>query len=163
MFTDMKDEVNKSSNFKSCVKFVGRCEKLLEIGQFDIEGNDVAGKFRVLGAGAPKKAVEVRKALFEYFIDIRSVLKARLSKGLLVAKIRSLYQEYCEQQRKQGIEPEKLTFSNRWLKDWCREHHISMKKPNKRFSVKAEDFKKHLDCPIHVYQNIRSSSRNCNG
>ena len=40
MFTYMKDEVNKSSDFKSCVKFVGRCEKLLETGQFDIEGND---------------------------------------------------------------------------------------------------------------------------
>ena len=44
IFTEMKDEVNKSSNFKSCVKFIGRCEKLLETGQFDIEGNDVVGK-----------------------------------------------------------------------------------------------------------------------
>ena len=115
MFTDMKDEVNKSSDFKSCVKFVGRWEKLRETGQFDIEGNDVAGKFRVLVAGAPKKAVEVRKALFEYCIDIRSTLKARLPKGLCLAKAKSLYEECCEQQRKQGVEPEKLTFSNRWL------------------------------------------------
>ena len=86
MFTDMKDEVNKSSDFKSCVKFVGRCEKLLEIGKFDIEGYDVAGKFRVLGAGAPKKAVEVRKALFEYFIDIRSALKASYQKDCSLLK-----------------------------------------------------------------------------
>ena len=27
MFTDMKDKVNKSSDFKSCTTFVGRCEK----------------------------------------------------------------------------------------------------------------------------------------
>ena len=44
IFTEMKDEVNKSSNFKSCVKFIGRCEKLVETGQFDIEGNDVVSK-----------------------------------------------------------------------------------------------------------------------
>ena len=104
MFTDMKDEVNKSSDFKSSVKFVGLCEKLLEAGQFYIEENDVAGKFRVLGTGAPKKAVEVRKALSKYFIDIRSALKARLPKGLFLAKAKSLYEEYYEQQQKQGNE-----------------------------------------------------------
>ena len=63
----MKDEVNKSSDFKSCVKFVGSCDKLLETGQFDIEGNDVAGKFRLLGAGAPKKAVRSKKNSFRIF------------------------------------------------------------------------------------------------
>ena len=83
MFTNRKDEVNKSSDFKSCVEFAGRCEKLLETGQFDIEGNDVADKFRVLGAISPKKAVEVRKALFEYFIDIRFALKASNIAGLV--------------------------------------------------------------------------------
>ena len=112
-----ENEVNKSFDFKSCVKFIGRCEKLLETGHFDIERNDVAGKCGVLGAGAPRKAVEVRKALFDYFIDIRSALKARLPKGLSLAKAKSLYKQYWEQQRKQGIETEKLTFSNRWLKD----------------------------------------------
>ena len=51
----------------------------------------------VLGVGAPKKAVEVRKGLFEYFIDISSALKARLPKGLFLAKGNSLYEEYREQ------------------------------------------------------------------
>ena len=109
MFTDTKDEVSKTSDFKSCVKIFGCCENLLEAGQFDVGGNDVAGKFRVLEAGAPKKFVEVRKALFKYLIDTRSTLKARLPKGLFLAKTKSLYEEYCEQQRKQGIKPEKLT------------------------------------------------------
>ena len=95
----------------------------------------------MLGAGAPKKVVEVRKVFFEYFIDIRSALKARLPKGLFFAKAKLLYEEYCEQQRKKGIEIEKLTFSNRWPKNLYREQ-ISMKKPNKRFSIKAEDRKK---------------------
>ena len=64
----------------------------------------------MLGAGALKKAIEVRK---HFFIDIRSAFKTRLSKGLFLAKAKSLFGEYCEQQRKQGVEPEKLTFSYR--------------------------------------------------
>ena len=71
----------------------------------------------MLGAGALKKVDKIRKALFEYFIDIRSTLKARLPKGLFFAKAKSLYEEYCEQQRKQGIEPEKLIFSNRFINE----------------------------------------------
>ena len=145
----MEDKVNKSSDFKSCV---GPCEKLLETSQFDIEGNNIAGKFRVVGAGAPKKAVEIRKVLFEYFIDIRSALKARLPKALFLGKTKLLYEEYCEQQRKQIIEPEKLIFSNQWLKDWFREHQTSMKKPNKRFSITAEHRKKRiLDFLINMW------------
>ena len=41
IFVDMKDEVSNRSDYKSCIKFVGRCEELLTTGQFDIEGNDV--------------------------------------------------------------------------------------------------------------------------
>ena len=47
IFVDMKDKVSTGSDYKSCIKFVGRCEELLTIGQFDIEGNDVSNKFRV--------------------------------------------------------------------------------------------------------------------
>ena len=41
-----------------------------------------------------------------------------------------------------GITAEKPTFRNWWLKDWCREHQISMKKPSKRFYINTEDQKK---------------------
>ena len=41
IFVYMKDEVSTSCDYKSCIKFVGRCEELLTTGQFDIEGNDV--------------------------------------------------------------------------------------------------------------------------
>ena len=58
--------------------FVGRCEDLLNRGESDIEGNDLRGKYRIAGAGARKKAIQVRLELFQYFIDIRSILKGRL-------------------------------------------------------------------------------------
>ena len=157
----MKDEVN-SSDLKSCVKFLGCCEKLFETGQFDIEGNDITDKFRMPRAFAPKKAVEVRKALSEYCIDIRSALKAGYQKYCSLLK-QSRCMKNTVSSNENGIEPEKLTFSNRRLEDRCREHQISVKKPNERFSFKAEDRKKHLDCPVHIYENSRSRFRNCNG
>lgn len=43
-------------------------------------------------AGAPRNVVEVRKAFFKYFIDIRSTLKASLPKGLFLARSNSLYE-----------------------------------------------------------------------
>ena len=50
MFIDMKDEVSTSSDYKSCIKFVGRCEGLVTTAQFDIEGNYLINKFRVAEA-----------------------------------------------------------------------------------------------------------------
>ena len=46
----MKDEVSTSSDYKSCIKFVGRCEGLVTTAQFDIEGNYLINKFRVAEA-----------------------------------------------------------------------------------------------------------------
>ena len=117
---------------KSCVQFVRRCEELLVTGKFGIEGNAVGNKFRVVEAGAPRKCSSVRKEFIDFFIDIRSSLKARLPKKIFLAKAESLYRDYCEWKR-EGVEPEKLSFSNRWLKDWCKEYQISIKKPNKSF------------------------------
>ena len=80
IFVDVKDEVSTSSDYKSCIKFVGGSEELFTTKKFDIEGNEVSNKFRVAGAGAPKKAIDLRNELSQYFIDIRSSLEARLPK-----------------------------------------------------------------------------------
>ena len=45
-------------------------------------------KFRVAGAGAPRKAVDLRKALFKYFVDVHTSLKGRLpTKVFLLRKL----------------------------------------------------------------------------
>ena len=48
--------------------------------------NGVAGKFIVLRAGTPKKAVEVRKTLFEYFVDINPHRKLGYQKDCSLLK-----------------------------------------------------------------------------
>ena len=50
---------------------------------------------------------------------------------IFLVKAESLYRDYCEWKHEEGVEPEKLSFSSRWLKDWCKEYQISIKKPNK--------------------------------
>ena len=112
MFPDIKDEKLDTPNYKSCVKFIGRCEELLILEKFYIEGNDVANKYCVAGSGAPQKSPSVRKKLFEFFIDIMSSLKARLPKKIFPTKAESLYRDYCEWKCKEGVEPEKLSFCN---------------------------------------------------
>ena len=99
LFSDMKEEKCDSPDFKSCVQFVRRCEELLVTGKFEIEGNAVGNKFRVVGAGAPRKCPSVRKELFDFFIDIQSSLKARLPKKIFQAKVESLYRDYCQWKR----------------------------------------------------------------
>ena len=99
LFSDRKEKNCDSANFKSCVQFVRRCEELLVTGKFEIEGNAVENKFRIVGAGAPRKWPSVRKELFDFFIDIQSSLKARLPKKIFQAKVQSLYRDYCQWKR----------------------------------------------------------------
>ena len=64
-------------------------------GSSDIEGNAVGTGFRILGAGAPKKKnPSVKKELFEFSIDKRSSLKARLPNKLFLAKARTIYNDF---------------------------------------------------------------------
>ena len=130
LFSDMKEE---KYDFKSCVQFIRRCEELLVTGKFEIEGNAVGNKFSVVIAGGHRN-----------IIDIRSSLKARLPKKIFLTKAESLYRDYWECKREEGVEPEKLSFSNQWLKDWCKRYQISIKKPNKRFLISASATKKRI-------------------
>ena len=143
LFSDMKEEKRDSLDFKRCVQFVRRYEEPLVTGKFEIAGNAVGNKFHAVVAGAPRKCPNVRKEFSDIFIDIRSSLKARLPKKIFLAKTESLYHDYCERKR-EGVEPEKLSFGNRWLKHWCKEYQISIKKPNKRFFITASARKKRI-------------------
>ena len=80
LFSDMKEEKCDSPDFKSCVQFVRRCEELLVTGKFEIEGNAVGNKFRVVGAGAPRKCTSMRKEFIDFFIDIRFLTQGKIAK-----------------------------------------------------------------------------------
>ena len=67
IFTDLKEERCDTTDFKLVTKFVSRCLEKLDRGEFDAEEDGRSDKYRVLGTGKPKYAVEVRPALFNFF------------------------------------------------------------------------------------------------
>ena len=135
MFSDLSNEKCDNADFKSATKFVVRCMEKFEKGEFDKEGNDSKNKYRLLGAGPQKRALEVRSSLFDYFIDIQSTLKGRLPQCILLAKAKEFYSKYCELKQQAGETPDELKLTDKWLRLWCKDYRVSLKHPNKRFSI----------------------------
>ena len=95
-------------------------------------------KFRTTGGGQKSGAPEVTEALFQWFIDVRTSLKAQLPKSLFLLKAKKFYEDWL-QQHLDTPEEEKLQFSNQWVKDWELEYRVSLRKPNKWYSISKED------------------------
>ena len=85
------------------------------------------------------QAPEVRDALFQKFIDVRFVLKGRFPRKLLKFMAKDLYKEWLDQQPEPIPKDKQLQFGNHWIRDWMVEYGVSLKKPNKRFSISQED------------------------
>ena len=86
-----------------------------------------------------------------------------LRRQVFLANAESLYHEYREWKHQEGIETEKLTLSNRWLKDWYKEYHISKKKPNKRILINASARKKRIMDFLKIIWKVRYSFINFYG
>ena len=80
-YTDLSKVKHVNPNFVMALKFSRRCyEKYLANG---FEGEEPPKKrFRESGAGRKCKAPEVREAMFEWFINVRGVLKGRPPKKM---------------------------------------------------------------------------------
>ena len=144
IFPDLAKDKCDAADFKSATKFLSRCMEKYERRDLDAEENDSSKKFRLPGAGARSRAVEVREALFDYFIDIRMSLKGRLPMFMLQAKAIELYERYSELKREAGETPEQLTINKSWVRRWATEKHISLRCPNKRFSISQDARKRRI-------------------
>ena len=144
IFPNLKDSTTDNKDFISATKFVKRCLDKLEAGTFDIEGNTSASHYRIKGAGPPVRALEVRQSLFDYFVDVRCSLKGRLPRKLLIAKAHEIYETYWDLKRKAGETPDVLKFTDCWLSGWCKEYGVSLKSPNKRFSITHDARKRRI-------------------
>ena len=92
-------------------------------------------KCREPGAGRKCKAPEVRRALFEWFVDVRGCLKARLPIRLFRSKAQSLHVEWLRDQDEETRAKDDLKFTRCWIKGWCKEYNVSLLKPNKRYQI----------------------------
>ena len=96
-------------------------------------------EFPESGAERKCKTPEVREAMFEWFINVRAVLKGRLPKKMFRTKCQQVYSGWLKQQPEPIPEEEQLKFSKHCIQDWMKEYNVSLRKPNKRFAVKNED------------------------
>ena len=105
---------------KKALKFGKRC--------CDRAGDDVEiaspptkTKFRQPGGGRKTVAPEVREALYDWFIDTRGSLKARLPRSLFKAQAKFFYDDWLSQQPDKAKQQPELVFSNKWIKGWMSE------------------------------------------
>ena len=85
--------------------------------------------------------VSVRNDVFEWLIDVRYALKSRMTKKLFLLKCQQVYsvwlgQQITEVQAEHQKHP--VEFSDKWLRTWCRDFHVSLKYPNKRYKIKQD-------------------------
>ena len=87
-----------------------------------------------LGDGRKARALEVREALFQWFVDLRTSLKAVLQKALFLLQAKTFYANWL-QQHPDTPEERQLKFSNQWIKGWKLEYGFSRRHPNKPYSI----------------------------
>ena len=142
-YADLKNAKHDDKSFKSASTLAVRCHKsILKNTWNDIEDeNEKAPKkrSRESGGGRKPKEPEVRDAVFEWFLDVRGALKGRLPLMIFLRKCRGFYQNWLEQQAEDIPKNDRLKFGRHWVRDWCKEYSVSLRKPNKRFAIGKED------------------------
>ena len=81
----------------------------------------------------------MRDALFNWFTDIRGILKARLLRNMFKTQRKIFYEQWLAQQSKEVPEEQKIVFSNRWIQNWMSEYRVSLRHPNKQFQINQTD------------------------
>ena len=87
---------------------------------------------------------QVRDGLFELFIDVRTGLKARMPREMLRCMAQYLYNNWVKQQSPPIPKEKQLQFTDKWLAGWVKEYEVSLKSPNKRFSISFKDLVRRL-------------------
>ena len=67
-------------------------------------------KYRKEGGGRKVTIPNVREALFEWFVDVRGTLKARLPRKMFKAQCKILYDQWLAQQPSEIPDDKKINF-----------------------------------------------------
>ncbi len=136
-FPSLKCVPNDSASFRQALSLVNRAYdtylKKEEEG-YDIEDESKVA-YRAPGGGRKAAAPNIREALFEWFINVRGVLKGRLPRSLFKLKCEELFAKWKESS-KEDVPP--MKFSNHWIHSWMRQYNVSLLKPNKRFAINRQ-------------------------
>ena len=91
--------------------------------------------------GAPRKAVPLREALFDWFCEARKTIKGRMFSSTLISQARSLRLTYITECLRQRVIPDApKAITHVWVRRWRREYGVSLRRPNKRYKVPRSVF-----------------------
>jgi hypothetical protein len=82
--------------------------------------------------GRLKKCPSLSEALFDWFVDLRLKLSARVTPKLAMAQAKVIATDIVQYMRQQGIIQEVPVIDRHWMLRWQRDHRISFRKPNAR-------------------------------
>ena len=131
-YDDLKEVKADDGKLVNALKLGKR--RLVPVNQpeSELSAPPTKGKYRQPGGGRKVAVPEVRKALCDWFIDMRGTLKARLPKSMFKAQATLLYNQWLAQQPEASNADERIVFSNRWMNNSMTDYNVSLRKPNKR-------------------------------
>ena len=137
-YSDLANVKDNNNNPSKALKFAKTCHEKYLNDEF-VDEEPSKKRFRDSRGERKCKAPEVREAMFEWFINVRGVLKGRLPIKIFRSKCQQVYGEWLKQQPKPAPEQDQLKFSKHWIQDWMKEYNVSLRKPNKKYAIKKED------------------------
>ena len=153
-FPDIRSLKSTDPVLIKAVKLGKRCYEKVSKDESEITVPAPKSKYRQPGGGRKVVAPDVREALYDWFVDIRGTLKARLPRSMFKAQAKFFYDQWRDQQPDDVQQPD-LVFSNPRIKNWMREYNVSLRRPNKRFQIKQEDRKERISEYIKNIWRVR--------
>ena len=138
-YSDLKDVKHDNPTLTKALKLGKRCLNQVEADEDAATAPPSKSKYRQAEGGRKLTIPDVRKDLFEWSVDIRGTLKARLPRKMFTMQCKFFYEQWLAQQPDEVPEDEKITFSNHWIHNWMSEHGVSLRHPNRRFQIMQAD------------------------
>ena len=117
-YSDLKDVKHNDPDLSNPLKLGKQCLDSLEANDFT--GPPTKVKFRQAGGGRKKSVPEVREAVYDWFIDIRCSLKARLPKSMFKAQCKIFYEQWLSQQERESQKKRRSCFQISGFVDGCK-------------------------------------------
>ena len=113
-YSDLADVKHDDNDLSKASKFAKRCHEKYLNDEF-VDEEPSKERFCESGGGRKCKAPRVREAMFEWFINVRGVLKGRLRIKMFRSKCQQVYDEWLKQQPELVPEQAQLKFSKHWI------------------------------------------------
>ena len=94
-YPDLASMKNSDPNFQKACRMATRCYQNKIKNDDDVAVDSSKKKFRVSGGGRKVRVSDVREAMFEWFVDVRTSLKARLPRKLFKMKCAEVSKRGC--------------------------------------------------------------------